>query len=104
MKVSKWRLYRQVSSALPFVPMSIASFEHLEAPGLTLLGDLANLAVQAGRTGLSQAAFISGVLRELSVALCRGNASLCRSGAYVATLAAGRTPMRGLARPLADVV
>jgi hypothetical protein len=60
--------------------------------------------VQAGGPGLSRAAFISGVLRELSVALCRGNASLCRSGAYVATRAAGRAPMRGLARPSAEVV
>jgi hypothetical protein len=58
-------------------------------------------AVQAGGPGLSRAAFISGAL---SVALCRGNASLCRSGAYVATRAAGRTPMRGLARPSAEVV
>jgi hypothetical protein len=51
-----------------------------------------------------RAAFISGALRELSVALCRGNASLCRSGAYVATSAAGRAPMRGLAQPSAEVV
>jgi hypothetical protein len=49
-------------------------------------------------------AFISGALRELCVALCRGNASLCRSGAYVATRAAGRAPMRGLAQPSAEVV
>jgi hypothetical protein len=55
-------------------------------------------------SGLSRAAFISGALRELSVALCRGNASLCRSGAYVATSAAGRAPMRGLAQPSAAVV
>jgi hypothetical protein len=47
---------------------------------------------------------VSGALRELSVALCRGNASLCRSGAYVATRADGRTPMRGLARHSADLV
>jgi hypothetical protein len=41
---------------------------------------------------------------SLGVALCRGNASLCRSGAYVATRAAGRAPMRGLAQPSAEVV
>jgi hypothetical protein len=93
-----------VSSALPFVPMSVESFGRLGAPALTLLRDLANQAVQAGGPGFSWAAFISGALRELSVALCRGNASLCRSRAYVVTLAAGRTPMRGLARPLAEVV
>jgi hypothetical protein len=32
------------------------------------------------------------------------DAFLCRSGAHVATRAAGRTPMRGLARPSAAVV
>jgi hypothetical protein len=79
--------------------MSVESFGRLGAAALALLGDLADQAVQAGGPGLSRAAFISGALRELSVALCRGNASLCRSGAYVATRAAGRTPMRGLAGP-----
>jgi hypothetical protein len=34
----------------------------------------------------------------------QASASLCRSGAYVATRAAGRAPMRGLARPSAEVV
>jgi hypothetical protein len=99
----KRRAYRQVSSALHFVLMSVKSFGRLGAPALTLLGDLAAQAVQAGGPGLSRAAFISGALRELSVALCRGNASLCRSGAYVATRTAGRTPMCGLARPSAEV-
>jgi hypothetical protein len=69
-----------------------------------LLGNLADQVVQAGGPGLSRAAFISGALRELSVALCRGNASLCRSGAYVAPRAAGRAPMRGLVQPSAKVV
>jgi hypothetical protein len=84
--------------------MSVASFGRLEAPALTLLGDLSDQAVQAGGPGLSQAAFISGELRELSVALCQGNASLCRSGACVAMRAAGWTPMRGLARPSTEAV
>jgi hypothetical protein len=50
--------YKQVSSALPFLPISIESFGRLEA--LTLLGDLADQAVQAGGPGLSRAAFFSG--------------------------------------------
>jgi hypothetical protein len=70
----------------------------LGAPALMLLGDLADQTGQAGGLGLSRTAFISGALWELSIALCRGNASLCRSGAYVATRAAGRAPVRGLAR------
>jgi hypothetical protein len=72
------RAYRQVSSALPFVLMSVESFGRLGAPALTLLGDLADQAVQAGGPGLSRAAFISGALRELGVALCRSNASMYR--------------------------
>jgi hypothetical protein len=42
---SKRHAYRQVSSALPFVPMLVKSFGRLEAPALTLLGDLADQAV-----------------------------------------------------------
>jgi hypothetical protein len=42
---SKRRAYRQVSSALPFVLMSVESFARLWAPALTLLGDLADQAV-----------------------------------------------------------
>jgi hypothetical protein len=34
----------------------------------------------------------------------RGNASLCRSDAYVATRATGRTSMRGLAQPSTEMV
>jgi hypothetical protein len=58
----------------------------------------------AGGPGLCRPAFISGATRGQSVALCRGNASLCRSGACIATRAAGRTPMRGLAWSSAEVV
>jgi hypothetical protein len=108
---SKRRAYRQVSSALPFVPMSVESFGRLGAPALTLLGDLADQAVQAGGPGLSRAAFILGALRELSVALCRGNTSLCQSGACVATRAAARLrcavspgPRLGLFRPVSRPV
>jgi hypothetical protein len=47
---------RQVSSALPFVPMSVESSGRLGTPTRTLLGDLADQAVQAGGPGLSRAA------------------------------------------------
>jgi hypothetical protein len=45
---SKRHAYRQVASALPFVPMSVESFGRLGAPALMLLGDFADQAVQAG--------------------------------------------------------
>jgi hypothetical protein len=37
--------FRQVSSVLPFVPLSVESFGRLGVPALTLLGDLADQAV-----------------------------------------------------------
>jgi hypothetical protein len=89
---SKRCAYRQMSSALHFVPMLVESFGRFGALALTLLGDLADKVVQAGRPGLSRATFIAGALRELSVARCRCNASLCRSGAHVTMRASGRTP------------
>jgi hypothetical protein len=54
----------------------VESFGRLGAPALSLLGDLANQAVQAGRPGLSRAAFVWGALQEFGVALYRGNAPL----------------------------
>jgi hypothetical protein len=99
LRASKRRAFQQVSSALPFVPMSVESFGRLQAPALTQVADLADQAVQAGGPGHSRAAFISGAFLELSAALCQGNVSLCRSGAYAATRATGWTLMRSLARP-----
>jgi hypothetical protein len=84
------------------------SFGRLGAPALTLLGDLANRYKPAGLASLGplssreRSGSLAGACREL--ALCRGNASLCRSGACVAMRAAGWTPMRGLARPSTEVV
>jgi hypothetical protein len=43
---------------------------------------LADRALQAGGPDLSHDAFSLGALRELGVALCRGSASLGRSGLY----------------------
>jgi hypothetical protein len=79
--------------------MSVESFGRLEAPSLTLLGSLA---------GLASLGLLSSWGRSGSLALPwhRATPSLpvCRSGAYVATRAAGRTPMSGLARPSTTVV
>jgi hypothetical protein len=60
-----------------------------QGPALSLLRSLADDTVQAGGPGLSRDAFISGVPRELCVALCRGNASLGRSGLYALTRESG---------------
>jgi hypothetical protein len=101
---SNRRTYRQVCSASLFVPMLVEFFGRLRALALTLLGHFDDQTVQAGGPGLSRAAFMSESLRELGAALCRGNASLGRSGLYALTQASGRALFRGLPYPLAEVV
>jgi hypothetical protein len=69
---SGWWAFSSVSFCKSII---FRSFGRLGAPALTLLGDLAYQAAQAGGPGHARVVFISGTLRELSVALCRGNAS-----------------------------
>jgi hypothetical protein len=69
---------------------------------LTLLGDGQLFASASLWSDLSIS--ISGALRELSIALYRGNASLGRSGLYNLTRVSGRAPLRGLSCPSAEVV
>jgi hypothetical protein len=102
--VAKEQAHRRVSSGLPFVPLSVESCGRLGAPALSLLRSLADHAVKARNPGLSQDDFISGALRELGVALCRGNASLDLSGLYNLTRVSGRAPLRGLSCPSTEVV
>jgi hypothetical protein len=84
------------------VTARLASAPHLSTLVLLVVSFIPIYMVTDGGPGLSRAAFVSGALRERC--LCRGNASLCRSGAYVETRAADRTPVRGLARPSTEVV
>jgi hypothetical protein len=75
--------YRHVSSALPFVPLSVESFGRLGARTVSLFGRWPTLRCRL--VGLAaRAAFISRAFQELSVTLCCGNASLCRSGSHFA--------------------
>jgi hypothetical protein len=50
--------------------MSVESLGRIEAPALTLLGDLADQAVQAGGPDLFRAAFIQGALQALLCGVC----------------------------------
>jgi hypothetical protein len=87
---SKRRAYRQVSCALPFVPMSVL-LRAPRGPALTLLEDLA---VQAGLASLR---LPSSRERSGSSALPFAGAT-CHcvgQGAYVATRPSGRTPGAG---------
>jgi hypothetical protein len=93
-----------VSSGLSLVPLSVESFERLRAPAMSLLRSLADHALQAGGPCLSRDALFWGRSEKLVVALCRGNASLGRSGLYNLTRVSGQAPLRGLSGPSAEVV
>jgi hypothetical protein len=98
------RAFRRASSGLPLVPLSVESLGRLGTLALSLLRSLADHVVQVWGPGLSQDAFIPGAHRELGVAVCRGNTPMGRSGLYNLTRMSGRAPLRGLSRPLAEVV
>jgi hypothetical protein len=69
--------YRQDEwGAYPFTPLSVESFGRLGTPMMRLLSDIGNLAVSLGDGLFTKEQFVSGVLRELSVSLCKTNAHL----------------------------
>jgi hypothetical protein len=87
---SKGRAYRQVSSALLFLPMSVEFFRRLGAPALTPLGVLAGQAEQAGGPGFSRLPSSWGR---------SGSSTLPLAGAMCPFVGRARTSRRG---PLAE--
>jgi hypothetical protein len=69
--------YRQDKrGAYRFTPLSVETFGRLGAPLMRLLSDIGNLAVSRGDGLFTKEQFVSGVLQELSVGLCKTNARL----------------------------
>jgi hypothetical protein len=70
-------------SAYDFVPLSVESYGHLGVAASRFLSEVGELVAEGNR--VSKTAFVRGVLRELSCALCRGNARMyLKSFSYVA--------------------
>ena len=61
-------------SAFEFIPLAVESYGRMGSAASRLLSELGDLAAQGSR--VSKAAFVRGVRRELSCALCRGNARM----------------------------
>ena len=69
-------------SAFEFVPLAVESYGRLGSAASRFLSELGDLVAEGGR---SKAAFVRGVRRELSCALCKGNARMyCKSLARIA--------------------
>ena len=65
---------------------------------------LNKLSRDSGLRGASRGAFLASALRELSVALARGNAGIFRAGAKVYARIAGKDRWGGMSAPVAEPV
>jgi hypothetical protein len=79
----------------------VKTYGRLGRPAMAMLNALADVAAANG--GVSKAAFVQGALRELAVALCRGNALMYRVSMFQLAWTAGRGYRPGLLVPIADV-
>jgi hypothetical protein len=83
-----------------FIPLSVESYGRLGKPAMELLN---TLATKAGGSEEFKGCFVTNALRELSVALCKGNAVLYRRGLNMLAKKSGRHFVPGLDVPTADV-
>jgi hypothetical protein len=96
--------YRQDEwGAYLFTPLSVETFGRLGMPMMRLLSDIGNLAVSSGDGLFTKEQFVSGVLWELSVSLCKTNARLERVVIGFFVRASGVCIRHGRSRPTAEV-
>ena len=94
-KVAKYAL--QERGGYDFTPLVSESYGRLCSASHGLLNKLGLLASDSGR--LTKGAWVEGSLRQLSVALCKGNDQVFRANLHSFCRAAGRHPLRGAAVP-----
>ena len=83
------------------MPLSVESYGRLGQPAMELLNVLATVASASGF--VDKAAFVSNALRELGVALCRGQGLLFRAGLKTLARASGVAFAAGASAPTAEV-
>ena len=95
----------QYSSADPngyaFVPLSVETFGRLGKPAMELLNQLATTAASGGTA--RKDCFVIGALKELSVALCRGNGFVLRRSLGVLARVAGSSFLMGMTVPTSEI-
>jgi hypothetical protein len=85
------------------LPLTVETFGRLGKPLMKLVTDVSDQATQHGNGTFTCEQFVTGVLRELSVCLCCGNASLERAmaGCFVRVSEGSFSP--GPDQPTAEV-
>jgi hypothetical protein len=86
-----------------FTPLSVETFGRLGTPMLCLLSDIGNLAVLSSDGLFTKEQFVSGVLRELSMSLCKTDARLEHGVSGFFVRASGVCIRHGRSRPTAEV-
>jgi hypothetical protein len=100
----KTALYRGYGTGCyRFVPLSVETFGRLGKPLMKLITDGSDQAAQQGNGTFTREQFVTGVLRELSVCLCRRNASLERAVAGFFVRVSGGSYSPGLDQPTEEV-
>jgi hypothetical protein len=94
-KIRKYAL--QEPGGYDFAPLVVESHGRLCAASHALLNTLGGLASDTGR--VTKGAWIEGSLRQLSVALCKGNDFVFRSNLHSFCRAAGKHPKPGATVP-----
>jgi hypothetical protein len=92
----EWDAYRST-------PLSVETFGRLGKPMMRLFSDIGNLAVSSSDGLFTKEQFVSGVLRELSVSLCKTNACLEHAVSACFVRASGVCIRHGRSRPTAEV-
>jgi hypothetical protein len=85
------------------VPLTVETFDRLGKPLMKLITDVSDQATQHGNGTFTREQFVTGVLRELSVCLCRCNASLERAVAGCVVRVSGGSYSPGLDLPTEEV-
>jgi hypothetical protein len=87
-------------SAYGFVPLAVESYGRMGAAASRFLSELGDLAAAGSR--VSKAAFVRGVRRELSCALCKGNARMYYKSLSRIAVHVGRNYQPGCDEPVED--
>ena len=93
--------YESAAGGYAFVPISVETHGRISKPAMDLLGKVAahpQLREEGGK-----ATFVTNALRELSVALCKGNAILFRAGLQILARCSGSNFVAGELLPHAEV-
>ena len=83
-----------------FIPLSIETYGRLGKPGMELLNKLGDRAAEGGA---DKSVFVANALRHLSIALCRGNAVICKRSLTVMARLSGEKFLGGMLVPSGEI-